>query len=173
MKEPQKTASRTYFVQSALLKDGWLWCSKNSFSQKVWRHSEGKISSLYFVLFLFFVCLFVCLFFKTGFLYSPGCPGTHSVDQAVLELRNPTASASQVLVLKACATACLASSLYFYLHLSTQLRAEQVLVCLNEWRHWIQGTWTAIYVQLCWSCEHLKMKKRKKKHCHFKELLIK
>jgi hypothetical protein len=37
-------------------------------------------------------------------LYSPGCPGTHSVDQACLELRNPPASASQVLGLKACAT---------------------------------------------------------------------
>jgi hypothetical protein len=36
--------------------------------------------------------------------YSPGCPGTHFVDQAGLELRNPPASASQVLGLKACAT---------------------------------------------------------------------
>jgi hypothetical protein len=34
-------------------------------------------------------------------LCSPGCPGTHSVDQAGLELRNPPASASQVLGLKA------------------------------------------------------------------------
>jgi hypothetical protein len=37
-------------------------------------------------------------------LCSPGCPGTHSVDQAGLELRNPPASASQVLGLKVCAT---------------------------------------------------------------------
>jgi hypothetical protein len=37
-------------------------------------------------------------------LCSPGCPETHSVDQAGLELRNPPASASQVLGLKACAT---------------------------------------------------------------------
>ncbi|GAB1301519.1 Mitochondrial outer membrane protein SLC25A46 [Apodemus speciosus] len=37
-------------------------------------------------------------------LYSPGCPGTHSVDQAGLELRNPPASASGVLGLQACAT---------------------------------------------------------------------
>jgi hypothetical protein len=37
-------------------------------------------------------------------LCSPGCPGTHSVDQAGLELRNSPASASQVLGLKACAT---------------------------------------------------------------------
>jgi hypothetical protein len=34
-------------------------------------------------------------------LCSPGCPGTHSVDQAALELRNPSASTSQVLGLKA------------------------------------------------------------------------
>jgi hypothetical protein len=36
-------------------------------------------------------------------LYSPGCPETHCVDQAVLELRNLPASASRVLGLKACA----------------------------------------------------------------------
>jgi hypothetical protein len=42
-----------------------------------------------------------------GFLFSlcsPGCPGIHSVDQVGLELRNPPASASQVLGLKVCAT---------------------------------------------------------------------
>jgi hypothetical protein len=49
-----------------------------------------------------FVCLFC--FRDSASLYSPGCPGTHSVDQAGLELRNPTASASQVLGLKVCAT---------------------------------------------------------------------
>ncbi|GAB1303189.1 N-acetylglucosaminyldiphosphodolichol N-acetylglucosaminyltransferase [Apodemus speciosus] len=37
-------------------------------------------------------------------LCSSGCPGTHYVDQANLELRNPPASASQVLGLKACPT---------------------------------------------------------------------
>ena len=37
-------------------------------------------------------------------LCSLGCPKTHSVDQAGLELRNPPASASQVLGLKVCAT---------------------------------------------------------------------
>jgi hypothetical protein len=55
---------------------------------------------------LLFVCLFVYVFFfGQGFLCRPGCPGTHSVDQAGLELRNPPASASQMLGLKACATA--------------------------------------------------------------------
>jgi hypothetical protein len=37
-------------------------------------------------------------------LCSPGCPGTHFVDQADLELRNLPASASRVLGLKVCAT---------------------------------------------------------------------
>jgi hypothetical protein len=41
-------------------------------------------------------------------LCSPGCPGTHSVEQAGLELRNLPASASQVLELKACTTTALA-----------------------------------------------------------------
>jgi hypothetical protein len=47
---------------------------------------------------------FVLFFGDRVSLYSPGCPGTHFVDQAGLELRNPPASASQVLGLKACAT---------------------------------------------------------------------
>jgi hypothetical protein len=37
-------------------------------------------------------------------LYSSGCPGTHFVDHAGLELRNLPASAFQVLGLKACPT---------------------------------------------------------------------
>jgi hypothetical protein len=48
---------------------------------------------------LFFVVL---VFRDRVSLCSPGCPGTHSVDQAGLELRNPPAS--QGLGLKACAT---------------------------------------------------------------------
>jgi hypothetical protein len=52
-----------------------------------------------------YFCLFVCLFIPDRVsLYSPGYPGTQSVDQAGLELRNLPASASQVLGLKACAT---------------------------------------------------------------------
>jgi hypothetical protein len=53
-----------------------------------------------------FFCLFVFVFvFQDRVsLYSPGCPGTYFVDQAGLELKNPPASASQVLGLKACAT---------------------------------------------------------------------
>jgi hypothetical protein len=64
-----------------------------------------------FWLFLGFGCFWFLVF---GFqdrvsLYSSGCPGTHSVDQAFLKLRNlpAFASASQVLGLKACATTAL------------------------------------------------------------------
>jgi hypothetical protein len=51
-----------------------------------------------------FLFCFVLVFRDRVSLYSPGCPGTHFVDQAGLELRNPPASASQVLGLKACGT---------------------------------------------------------------------
>jgi hypothetical protein len=55
-------------------------------------------------------CLIVWLVgFGFGFqdrvsIYSPGCPETHFVDQAGLELRNPPASASRMLGLKTCTT---------------------------------------------------------------------
>jgi hypothetical protein len=49
---------------------------------------------------LFVVVVVVC--FLRVSLYSSDCPGTHSVDQAGLELRNLPTSASQVLGLKAC-----------------------------------------------------------------------
>jgi hypothetical protein len=58
---------------------------------------------------LVFVCLVgwlvLVLVFPDGVsLYSLGCPGTYSVDQADLELRNLPVSVSQVLGLKACTT---------------------------------------------------------------------
>jgi hypothetical protein len=66
-----------------------------------------------FMIWLFFtveqypiVCM--CHFFFFSWdrvsLYSPGCLGTHFVDQAGLELRNLPASASRVLGLKVCTT---------------------------------------------------------------------
>jgi hypothetical protein len=51
-----------------------------------------------------FLNLFIYLFRDRVSLCSPGCPGTHSVDQAGLEPRNSPASASKVLGLKVCAT---------------------------------------------------------------------
>ena len=65
---------------------------------------DSYLSSFLFVSFLFFGLFCFVLFFPQDrvFLCSPGCPGTHSVDQAGLKLRNPPASVSQVLGLKAC-----------------------------------------------------------------------
>jgi hypothetical protein len=48
-------------------------------------------------------CSTYFLFSLFGFC-SSGCPGTHSIKQAGLELRDPPASASQMLGLKGCAT---------------------------------------------------------------------
>jgi hypothetical protein len=57
------------------------------------------------LLFVWLVGVFFVFVFRDRVsLCSPGCLGTHFVDQAGLELRNPPASASQVLGLKACAT---------------------------------------------------------------------
>jgi hypothetical protein len=52
----------------------------------------------------FFFSFFFFFFRNRVSLYSPGCSGTHFVDQAGLELRNSPASASWVLGLKVCAT---------------------------------------------------------------------
>jgi hypothetical protein len=51
----------------------------------------------------FFVFVFLVLQDRVS-PCSPGCPGTHFVDQVGLELRNLPASTSRVLGLKACAT---------------------------------------------------------------------
>jgi hypothetical protein len=66
------------------------------------KEQPGSLVVVFFLLLLFFV--FVCLFQDRVSLCSPGCPGTHFVDQAGLKLRNPPASAFQVLGLKVCTT---------------------------------------------------------------------
>jgi hypothetical protein len=63
---------------------------------------QYDMSSFVFLVFLVFWCFLI--FRDKVSLCSPGCPGTHSVNQAGLELRNSPASASQVLGLKAYAT---------------------------------------------------------------------
>jgi hypothetical protein len=66
---------------------------------------------LFFFAVVFLFCLFVCLFLFVLFCFpdrvslgSLSCPGTHSVDQTGLKLRDPPASVSQVLGLKASTT---------------------------------------------------------------------
>jgi hypothetical protein len=70
----------------------------------------------------------------------PGCPGTHFVDQAGLKLRNPPASASQVLGLKACATTVWlpllfmeTDSHYIAQYCGLNENDSHRLVCLNTW----------------------------------------
>jgi hypothetical protein len=77
--------------------------------------------------FLFFFFFFYIFFFQDRVsLDSPGCPGTHSVDQVGLKLRNPPASASQVLGLKVYATTARLKDLFLlYLML--------VYVCRYSW----------------------------------------
>jgi hypothetical protein len=58
-------------------------------------------------------------------LCSSGCPRTHSVDQAGLELRNLPASASQVLGLKACATTAQPEGLILVAHIWAKPRVKQ------------------------------------------------
>jgi hypothetical protein len=68
-----------------------------------------------FALFCLFACLLFCFVFRDRVsLCSPGCPGTHSLDHVGLELRNPLASASQVLGLKSCATMPSFEKMFFY-----------------------------------------------------------
>jgi hypothetical protein len=54
-------------------------------------------------IFTFLLLLLLLVFRDRVSLCSPGCPGTHFGDQASIKLRNPPASASRVLGLKACA----------------------------------------------------------------------
>jgi hypothetical protein len=51
-------------------------------------------------------------------MYSPGCPGTHSVDQAGLEFRNLPASASRALGSKVCAATTPSSTNWKFLNAS-------------------------------------------------------
>jgi hypothetical protein len=57
----------------------------------------GCLLSFYCLFFFFFL-----VFRDRVSLFSSGCPGTHFVDQAGLELRNLPASASRFIVLKHC-----------------------------------------------------------------------
>jgi hypothetical protein len=73
------------------------------------------LDGLYIFCFILF-CFFVLFFRDRVSLYSPGCPGTHSVDQARLELIDPPNSASRVLGLKAWdTTARLGIFIFFFL----------------------------------------------------------
>jgi hypothetical protein len=70
----------------------------------LWSFTDFDRKKSCFLLLLFLFSSPFLVFQDRVSLCSPGCPGTHSVDQAALELRNSPASASQVLGLKVCTT---------------------------------------------------------------------
>jgi hypothetical protein len=61
-------------------------------------------ATLFVVVVVVLFCFVLFVFRDRVSLYSLGCPGTHFVDQAGLELRNSPVSASRVLVLRVCTT---------------------------------------------------------------------
>ena len=69
-----------------------------------WQRKEPECTGYMLSSDFFFLSFSFLVFRDKVSLYSPGYPGTHSVDQAGLELRNPPASASWVLGLKVFAT---------------------------------------------------------------------
>jgi hypothetical protein len=80
-----------------------------------------------YIFIYYYYCYYILIFRDRVSLYSPGCLGTHFVDQAGLELRNLPASASQVLGLKACATTpgFIYVFIYFYFYVLSEARRRQ------------------------------------------------
>jgi hypothetical protein len=87
---------------------------------------------------LFNLCLFVCLFvWDRVSLFSPGCPGTHCVDQAGLKFVNLPASASRVLGLKECATMPgLFILIWFHIHINI-LQSKTLVIIFSFFPHQI------------------------------------
>ena len=86
------------------------------------------------------LCFCICLsFYFSGFffppdrvcLYSPGCPGTHAVDQASLRQGDPLASAFQVLGLKAWTTS-IRLILLSYLFIFFKQQQQQTPCCVAQ-----------------------------------------
>jgi hypothetical protein len=79
----------------------------------IYKSSHVSIELLYHHHHHHFVVVVVVVSQDRVSLYSPGCPGTHSVDQAGLNLRNSPASASQGLGLKTCNTTIARQNFFF------------------------------------------------------------
>jgi hypothetical protein len=100
-KHESLNTGKTFFVVVGLVWFGLFWFK---FCFVLFCFALLCFALLCFALLCFALFCFVLFFRDRVSLYSPGCPGTQSVAQAGLELRNPSASASQVLGLKACTT---------------------------------------------------------------------
>jgi hypothetical protein len=87
-----------------------------------------SLISWFFKRFMYlFIYLFLVLQDRVS-LCSPGCPGTHFVDQAGLDLRDLPASASQVLGLNACTTTAWQDLFLYYHYIITIIMG---CVCVN------------------------------------------
>lgn len=90
-----------------------------------WNQYIAVSLALFMCLFSFFPLFFVCLSFQDRVSpYSPGCPGTYSLDQASLQFRDPPVSVHWVLALEMCTSttwpslACFQCNLLMYASLS-------------------------------------------------------
>jgi hypothetical protein len=88
---------------------------------------------------IFVFWVFLVVFWDRVFLYSSGCPRTHFVDQAGLELRNPPASASWVLGLKVCVTM---PSLYVcFTRVAYKLWSASPTMAISWWKLYECDNW--------------------------------
>jgi hypothetical protein len=87
-------------------------------------------------------------------LCSPGYPGTYSVDQTGLELRNLPASASRVLGLKACATTPgLAFSFFLFFFWHFQFLIFHLKKLFHQLNHF--EVLSEVHLSLGWEGTHL------------------
>ena len=103
------------------------------------------------MIYLCIFILFIYYFFGDRVsLYSPGRPGTYPVDQAGLELRDPPASASQVLGLKACTTTAQPVIIF-----KTCLYRDTIGSALKHFKkYWSQCNCSAGDKACCQACPH-------------------
>jgi hypothetical protein len=90
----------------------------------------------------FFCFVFVFVFRDRVSLCSPGCPGTHSVNQAGLKLRNLPASASQMLRLKVCTTTARLHAPFYELGMARRLGPSSRLQVGSRIGLQPAGTWS-------------------------------
>lgn len=105
---------------------------------------------LYNILFQTLLWFHFCLFFETGF----PCPGTDSVDEVSLKLRDLSASAFQVMELL-CATAMLCNVFKLrnmhYLYMLSYAYPNCKHTFLMHWERLTKSKWLAVrYYRLLW-----------------------
>jgi hypothetical protein len=107
---------RRLWLYSGVYSSRWWWgLNPGSYAQATFQTPFLINIKLYHLLFLHVInckqysCYYFCFVFQ-----NPGCPGTHSVDQTGLELRDLPASASKVLGLEVHVTTTSTQSCYWF-----------------------------------------------------------